>query len=146
MTIAMLALLDPGDEILIPEPCFVSYGPTARFAGGVVVNVPTYAEHGFQVTADAIARRITPRTKALFLGYPNNPTGAVLKRETMEAIAAVVREHDLFVLSDEIYDRLVYGEAYRARTRIGAVHRRALGAHDSTRRLFEELRDDGGGE
>ncbi len=113
MTIAMLALLDPGDEILIPEPCFVSYGPTAEFAGGTVVWVPTRAENDFQVTADDIASRITPKTKALFLGYPNNPTGAVLRRETMEAIAEVVIEHDLFVLSDEIYDRLVYGEAFR---------------------------------
>src|SRR5690606_33048169 len=101
-----------GDEILIPEPCFVSYGPTAEFAGGKVVYVPTRAEHDFQVTAEDIAARITPRTKALFLGYPNNPTGAVLRRETMAAIAEVVVEHDLFVLSDEIYDRLVYGEAY----------------------------------
>jgi len=111
MTIAMLALLDPGDEILIPEPCFVSYGPTAEFAGGRVVWVPTRAENDFQVTAEDIEARITPRTKALFLGYPNNPTGAVLRRDTMDAIADVCRRHDLFVLSDEIYDRLVYGEA-----------------------------------
>ena len=112
MNIAMLALLDPGDEILIPEPCFVSYGPTAQFAGGVVVPVPTRAESNFEVTAEDIESRITPRTKALFLGYPNNPTGAVLTRETMEEIADVCRRHDLFVLSDEIYDRLVYGAAH----------------------------------
>lgn len=112
MQIAMLAMLDPGDEILIPEPCFVSYGPTAQFAGGRVVWVPTRAENDFQVTATDIEARITPRTKALFLGYPNNPTGAVLRRETMDEIAEVCRQHDLFVLSDEIYDRLVYGEAY----------------------------------
>jgi aminotransferase len=112
MMIAMLALLDPGDEILIPEPCFVSYGPTAQFAGGTVVPVPTFVETDFQVTAEDIESRITPRTKALFLGYPNNPTGAVLRRDTMEEIAEVCRRHDLFVLSDEIYDRLVYGEAH----------------------------------
>jgi aminotransferase len=112
MMIAMLALLDPGDEILIPEPCFVSYGPTARFAGGSVVYVPTRVETDFQVTAEDIERRITPKTKLLFLGYPNNPTGAVLRRETMEEIAEVVEKHDLFVLSDEIYDRLIYGEAH----------------------------------
>ena len=112
MTISMLALLDPGDEILIPEPCFVAYGPTARFAGGAVVGVPTRFEDDFQVTAADIEARITPRTKALFLGYPNNPTGAVLRRETLEEIADVCRRHDLFVLSDEIYDRLVYGEAH----------------------------------
>ncbi len=112
LQLAMLALLDPGDEILIPEPCFVSYGPTAIFAGGKVVYVPTSVENDFQVTAEDIARRITPRTKVLFLAYPNNPTGAVLRRRTLEEIAEVVVEHDLLVLSDEIYDRLVYGEAY----------------------------------
>lgn len=112
MQIAMLATLDPGDEILIPEPCFVSYGPSATFAGANVVYVPTRVENDFQVTADDIAQRITPRTKALFLGYPNNPTGAVLRRETLEEIAEVVEENDLLVISDEIYDRLVYGEAY----------------------------------
>ena len=112
MQLAMLALLNPGDEVLIPEPCFVSYGPTARFAGADVVYVPTSVEHEFQVTAEAIEERITERTKLLFLGYPNNPTGAVLRRETLEEIAEVVVEHDLLVLSDEIYDRLVYGEAF----------------------------------
>lgn len=111
MHIAMLALLDPGDEILIPEPCFVSYGPTATFAGAKVVHVPTRVETDFQVTAQDIADRITPRTKVLFLGYPNNPTGAVLRRDTLEEIAEVVVENDLLVISDEIYDRLVYGRA-----------------------------------
>ncbi len=113
MQLAMLALLNPGDEILIPEPCFVSYGPTAQFAGAKVVHVPTRVETDFQVTAEDIASRVTPRSKVLFLGYPNNPTGAVLRRETLEEIAEVVVENDLLVISDEIYDRLVYGEAYK---------------------------------
>lgn len=112
MQIAMLALLEPGDEILIPEPCFVSYGPTATFAGAKVVDVPTRVDTDFQVTAEDIAARITPNTKVLFLGYPNNPTGAILRRETIEEIAEVVVENDLLVISDEIYDRLIYGEAY----------------------------------
>ena len=77
MLLSMLALLDPGDEILIPEPCFVSYGPTAEFAGGNVVYVPTSVENGFQVTASDIEALVTPRTKVLFLGYPNNPTGGL---------------------------------------------------------------------
>ncbi|MBX2818491.1 MAG: aminotransferase class I/II-fold pyridoxal phosphate-dependent enzyme [Rhodothermaceae bacterium] len=111
MLLSMLSLLNPGDEILIPEPCFVSYGPTAEFAGGNVVYVPTSVEHNFQVTAADIEARITPNTRVLFLGYPNNPTGAVLSRETMESIAEVVIKHDLMVISDEIYDRLVYGSA-----------------------------------
>jgi aminotransferase len=112
MQCTMLALLDPGDEILIPEPCFVSYGPTARFAGADVVSVPTSVEHNFQVTAADIEERITPKTKALFLGYPNNPTGAVLRRDTLKEIAKVVIEHDLVVISDEIYDQLIYGTAH----------------------------------
>ncbi len=112
LQLAMLALLDPGDEILIPEPCFVSYGPAAIFAGGKVVYVPTSVEHDFQVTAEDIERRLTPRSKVLFLSYPSNPTGAVLRRETLEEIAEVVIENDLLVLSDEIYDQLIYGSAY----------------------------------
>ncbi|PSQ89352.1 MAG: aromatic amino acid aminotransferase [Bacteroidetes bacterium QS_8_64_10] len=111
MQLAMLALLDPGDEILIPEPCFVSYGPTASFAGADVSYVPTSSENDFAVTAEAIAERVTPRTKALMLGYPNNPTGAVLAREEAERIAEVVVENDLLLISDEIYDRLIYGDA-----------------------------------
>jgi aminotransferase len=114
MLLTMLALLDPGDEILIPEPCFVSYGPSAQFAGAKVTYVPTSVEHDFQVTAADIEKRISPRSKVLFLGYPNNPTGAVLRRETLEEIAEVVVKHDLLVISDEIYDRVVYGEAYEA--------------------------------
>ena len=112
LQLAMLALLNPGDEILIPEPCFVSYGPTAIFAGGSVVYVPTYFENDFQVTAEDIRSRISPRTKVLFLAYPSNPTGAVLRRKTLEEIAEVVVEHDLIVFSDEIYDRLIYGSAH----------------------------------
>lgn len=112
--LAMLALLEPGDEILIPEPCFVSYGPTSIFAGADVVYVPTLVTNDFQVTAEDIESRITPKSKVLFLSYPNNPTGAVLRRETLEEIAEVVVKHDLIVFSDEIYDRLIYGDAHEA--------------------------------
>ena len=111
MQLAMQALLDPGDEVLIPEPCFVSYGPSVRFAGGEVTYVPTSVENDFQVTAADIEPHITERSKVLFIGYPNNPTGAVLRRETLEEIAELVIEHDLMVVSDEIYDQLVYGTA-----------------------------------
>lgn len=112
MQVTMQALLDPGDEVLIPEPCFVSYGPNAQFAGGEITYVPTSVEHNFQVTAEDIEPYITDRSKVLFLGYPNNPTGAVLRRDTMEEIAELVIEHDLMVVSDEIYDRLIYGKAH----------------------------------
>lgn len=107
--LALTAVLDPGDEVIIPEPCFVSYAPEVNFAGGVPVMVPCYVEQQFQVTAEDIEARITDKTKAIFLGYPNNPTGAVMSRERMLEIAAVAEQHDLLILSDEIYDQLVYG-------------------------------------
>ncbi len=106
--LACAAVLDPGDEVIIPEPCFVSYAPEVIFAGGVPVMVPTSAENQWQVTAEAIEAAVTERTKALLLGYPNNPTGAVMSRERLNEIAAVVKRHNLVVISDELYDRLVY--------------------------------------
>jgi aminotransferase len=107
--LAMTAVLDPGDEVIIPEPFFVAYAPEVVFAGGSPVIVPTYVEDQFQVTAATIEAAVTPRTKAILLGYPNNPTGAVMTREVMLEITAVAEEHDLLLISDEIYDRLVYG-------------------------------------
>jgi len=107
--LAFAATLDPGDEVIVPEPCFVSYAPEVVFAGGTPVIVPTTAENNFQVTAEDIAAAVTPRTKALLIGYPNNPTGAVMIRERLNKIAAIAKQHNLLVISDEIYDRLVYG-------------------------------------
>ena len=106
--LAVTAILNPGDEVIIPEPCFVSYAPEVALAGGVPVPVPTYVQDDFQVTAETIEQAITPQTKALLISYPNNPTGAVLTRERMQEIAVVVEQHDLLIISDEIYDRLVY--------------------------------------
>jgi aminotransferase len=106
--LALTATLDAGDEAIVPEPCFVSYAPEARFAGGVPVIVPTVVEEAFRVTATAIEEAITPHTKVLLIGYPSNPTGAVLTRQRLDEIAAVAQQHDLLVVSDEIYDRLVY--------------------------------------
>jgi len=107
--VAMAALLDPGDEIIFAEPCFVAYEPVAMMAHGTPVAIPTTPETGFQVTAEMIEAAITPKTKALFLASPNNPTGAVITHERLSAIAALVEKHNLVVISDEIYDRLVYG-------------------------------------
>jgi aminotransferase len=107
--LAVTAILDPGDEVIVPQPCFVSYVPEVIFAGGTAVTLPTYVHDGFQVTGAAIEARVTPRTKAILIGYPNNPTGAVLSRERMLEIAQAAQKHDLIVISDEIYDRLVYG-------------------------------------
>lgn len=107
--LAMAALLDAGDEIIIPEPCFVSYAPTALLVGATPVMVSTNAANGFQVTAADIAAAITPQTKCLFVASPNNPTGTVISRERLNEIAALAKKHNLVVISDEIYDRLVYG-------------------------------------
>ena len=107
--LVMTAVLNPGEEVIIPEPSFVAYGPEVTFAGGVPVAVPTYVKDNFQVTAETIEAAITPRTKAILLGYPNNPTGAVMTKEVMVGVTAVAEQHDLLIISDEIYDRLVYG-------------------------------------
>lgn len=106
--LALTAILDPGDEVIVPTPCFVSYQPEVVFAGGTPVALKTDVEDAFQVTAGQVEERITPKTKALLIGYPNNPTGAVMTRERLTDLARVAEEHDLLVISDEIYDRLVY--------------------------------------
>jgi aminotransferase len=102
------ALLEPGDEVIVPTPCFVSYQAEVIMAGGVPVEIPSRLENNFTVDPDDIRRAITPRTKIIFIGYPSNPTGAVAPRDVMLEIARIAEEHDLLVVSDEIYDRLVY--------------------------------------
>jgi aminotransferase len=109
MYLALTAILNPGDEVIVPQPSFVAYTAEVTLAGGTPVPIATRVENNFQVTAEEIEAAITRNTKALLIGYPNNPTGAVLERETLEAIARVARKHDILVISDEIYDRLVYG-------------------------------------
>lgn len=106
--IALLTVVEPGDEVIVPEPCFVSYKPGIIFAGGTPIVVEATVENGFQVTAAQIERVITPRTKAMLIGYPNNPTGAVMGRDRLMEIASLAEKNDILVLSDEIYDRLVY--------------------------------------
>lgn len=107
--LALKVLLDPGDEVLAVEPCFVANPALVETAGGVPVMVPTAVEDDFQVTGAALEARITPRTKAILLSYPSNPTGAALTVEHMLQVAQVAENHDLVVISDEIYERLVYG-------------------------------------
>ena len=106
--LALTAVLDPGDEVIVPQPCFVAYTAEVTLAGGIPVPIVTRVENNFMVTRDEIAAKITPRTKAILIGYPNNPTGAVMSRARLLDIAQLAEEHDLIVLSDEIYDRLVY--------------------------------------
>ncbi len=105
----LTAICDIGDEIIVPTPCFVAYEPEIIFAGGVPVIVECTAENNFEVTAESIEAKITPKTKGIFFGYPNNPTGAILTRETALKILEVAEKHNILVISDEIYDRLVYG-------------------------------------
>ncbi len=107
--LCMRTLLNPGDEVLIPQPSFVCYEPLTAMAGGVPVPLVTRAEDGFRLTAQALAAAITPRTKLLVLPYPNNPTGGVMRREHLEQIAEVLRGTSVMVLSDEIYGDLTYG-------------------------------------
>lgn len=109
LNLAAIALLNPGDEVIIPTPCFVAYQAAVILAGGVAVEVPSRIENNFDFDPDDIRAAITPRTKAILIGYPNNPTGAISSRENLLEIAKIAEEHDLIVLSDEIYDRLVYG-------------------------------------
>ncbi|MCR5559046.1 MAG: aminotransferase class I/II-fold pyridoxal phosphate-dependent enzyme [Schwartzia sp.] len=109
LDLAMRALLAPGDEVLIPEPCYVSYKACTVLAGGVAVPVPTKIENEFRITPADLEAHLTPKTKVLLIGYPNNPTGAVMSRSDLIEIANFAEEHDLIVISDEIYGNLTYG-------------------------------------
>ena len=108
LDLAMRAILSPGDEVLVPEPCYVSYQACVTLAGGTPVSVSCTRENEFRVTVDQLSAAVTPRTKALLIGYPNNPTGAVMPREALAAIAQFAEKHDLIVISDEIYANLTY--------------------------------------
>ena len=107
--LALRATLNDGDEVIVADPSYVAYTPGIILAGGVPVPVPTEEDEDFRLTPAAVAKAITPRTRAILLGFPNNPTGAVLTREDVAGIAKLANEHDLLVYADEIYDRLVYG-------------------------------------
>jgi aminotransferase len=109
LDLCMRALIDPGDEVIIPSPCYVAYDACVTLCGGVPVMIPTGEDCGFEVEAHAIEAAITDRTRAIFIGYPANPTGAVMPREKLLAIAAIAEKHNLLVISDEIYARLTYG-------------------------------------
>lgn len=109
LDLAMRAILDPGDEVIVPDPCYVSYVPCIHFAGGSPLAVPTTSEDYFELRAPDVEAEITDRTKAMLIGYPSNPTGAVMDREGLAQLAEVAKKHNLLVISDEIYSRLVYG-------------------------------------
>ena len=124
--VAIRALINPGDEVILPTPSFVCYGPIAKMAGAKVVELPTRAEDGFKLTAEALRAAITPKTKLLILPYPGNPTGAVLRRDELEAIAGVLRDTNIAVLSDEIYAELTYGGTHVSIASIDGMRERTV--------------------
>ncbi len=126
LDLALRALLDPGDEVLVPEPCYVSYQPCAVLAGGVPVPVPGDPARGFALDIEALEAAITPRARALVLNYPNNPCGTTLRRDRLEQLAAVVRRHGLLVISDEIYAELTYGERHVSLPSLPGMRERTL--------------------
>lgn len=126
LDLAMRAILNPGDEVVSPDPSYVSYNPCTVLAGGVFVPVPTIAENDFKVKATDIERRVTDRTKAILLGYPNNPTGAVMGKADLAEIAEVVKRHELIVVSDEIYDQLVYGVKHTCLATLPGMRERTI--------------------
>ena len=107
--LAFRATVEEGDEVIIPQPCFVSYEPCVRMAGGVPVTIPLKEEHEFRLQPEELKAAITPKTKALFISYPNNPTGAIMEKEDLEKLVPIILEHDLLVITDEIYAELTYG-------------------------------------
>nr|WP_083258455.1 aminotransferase class I/II-fold pyridoxal phosphate-dependent enzyme [Cellulosilyticum sp. I15G10I2] len=124
--VALRTLIEPGDEVLIPEPCFVSYKPCTLFAGGTPVVIPTKEENNFKLTPEELERYITPQTKILILPYPNNPTGAIMEREELEKIADVIRDKNIIVISDEIYAELTYGKEHVSIANIEGMYERTI--------------------
>lgn len=120
------ALIDPGDEVLIVEPCFVCYAPIVELTGGVAVPIETTEETGFKLTAEAVKSKITDRTKLLILPFPNNPTGAIMTKEDLEPIAEVIRGTDILVLSDEIYSEMTYEGKHFSITQLEGMQERTL--------------------
>jgi len=126
LDLALRAILDPGDQVIMPDPSYVAYPACTTLAGGVPVKVPLLEENNFAITAEDIEARITPRTKAILLGYPANPTGAVLPKQELGRIADVAQRHDLLVISDEVYDRLVYGVEHTCMASLPGMQRRTI--------------------
>ena len=124
--ISIRALINPGDEVLIVEPCFVCYAPIVSLCGGVPVSVQTTEETEFRLTADMLREKITDKTKLLILPFPNNPTGAVMERKDLEAIAEVIRGTDILILSDEIYSSLTYGGKHCSIIQIDGMKERTI--------------------
>lgn len=123
---AMRTIIDPGDEVIVVEPCFVSYSPTVTLAGGVPVTVQALKENDFKVLPEQIEAVITEKTKALMICFPNNPTGTMLNKHELEALAEIAKKHDLIVISDEIYAELTYDEEFTSMAAIPGMRERTI--------------------
>lgn len=123
---AMRTIIDPGDEVIVVEPCFVSYSPTVTLAGGVPVTVQALKENDFKVLPEQIEAAITDKTKALMICFPNNPTGTLLNKKELEALAEIAKKHDLIVISDEIYAELTYDEEFTSMASIPGMRERTI--------------------
>jgi aminotransferase len=126
LDIAIRAVTDPGDEILVTEPIYVSYAPCVTLAGGIPVPVPCHEKHHFRLTAEALQDKITRKSKVLILNFPNNPTGAVMAKDDLRAIADIVNDHDLLVISDEVYAELTYEGSHTATATVDALRERTI--------------------
>ncbi len=124
--LVLSAMLNPGDEVIIPTPCFISYQADVHIVGGVAVEIPSRMENNFALMPEEIEQAITPKTKAIFIGYPCNPTGAVASRETLMEIGRIAEKHDLRVISDEIYDRHVYNGSHVCFSSLPGVKERTV--------------------
>src|SRR5215813_7345026 len=129
LDLALRALLNPGDEVLYHEPCYVSYRATILFAHGVPIAVETSADNGFRLTRAMLEAKVTPRTKVLMLNFPNNPTGAIMSRADLEDIAAFARERDLIVITDEIYGELTYDSPHTSIISLPGMKERTIFLH-----------------
>lgn len=124
--LAIRGLIDPGDEVLVVEPCFVCYAPLVELAGGVPVSVPTRIENNFKLTVDDFRYKVTERTKLIIIPFPNNPTGAIMTREDLEPVAEFLRNTDIMVLSDEIYSELTYGRKHCSIIELDGMRERTI--------------------
>ena len=124
--LALRALVDPGDEVLVVEPCYVSYIPCVELCGGIPVSIPLKAENKFRLTKEELEEKITDKTKVLLISFPNNPTGAIMEKEDLEAIREVVTAHDIFVITDEIYAELTYGKKHASIAALPDMYERCV--------------------
>ena len=126
LDIAIRAVVDPGDEVLVTEPIYVSYPPCVSLAGGIPVPVPCREKDEFKLTPDALMERITGKSKVLIINFPNNPTGAVMRREDLKGIADIATDHDLLVISDEVYSELTYDGTHVAPATVSDLWERTI--------------------